>query len=72
MQFQNPNRIFHIFCYSEYDQNGVSGQVPKTTGKYSNLNLSPQSLINTGSPLLGSASAPITIVEFGDFLVQIL
>lgn len=30
-------------------------------------NLSPQSLIQSGSPLLGKASAPITIVEFGDF-----
>jgi len=45
----------------------VTGQVPKQPGNISNLNLLPQSLIKTGSPLLGSASAPITIVEFGDF-----
>src|SRR5690349_17420945 len=43
---------------------GVSGQIPKQPGNLVNLNLSPQSLIKTGSPLLGSASAPITIVEF--------
>ena len=30
-------------------------------------NLSPQSLIQAGSPIQGSLSAPITIVEFGDF-----
>jgi len=46
---------------------GVSGQVPKQPGNIVNLNLLPQSLRKTGSPLLGSASAPITIVEFGDF-----
>ena len=46
---------------------GVSGQVPKQPGNIVNLNLSPQSLIKTGSPMLGSSSAPITIVEFGDF-----
>ncbi len=45
---------------------GVSGQVPKP-GNIVNLNLLPQSLIKIGSPLLGSASAPVTIVEFGDF-----
>jgi protein-disulfide isomerase len=31
------------------------------------INLSPKSLIQSGSPLLGNQSAPITIVEFGDF-----
>jgi len=46
---------------------GVSGQVPKQPENIVNLNLLPQSLIKTGSPLLGTASAPITIVEFGDF-----
>ncbi len=46
---------------------GVSGQVPKQPGNIVNLNLLLQSLRKTGSPLLGSASAPITIVEFGDF-----
>lgn len=46
---------------------GVSGQVPKQPANIVNLNLLPQSLIKAGSPLLGSASAPITIVEFGDF-----
>jgi protein-disulfide isomerase len=31
------------------------------------INLSPKSLIQSGSPLLGNQSAPVTIVEFGDF-----
>ena len=31
------------------------------------INLSPKSLIQSGSPLLGNPSAPVTIVEFGDF-----
>ena len=31
------------------------------------INLSPQSLIQFGSPLQGNPAAPITIVEFGDF-----
>lgn len=31
------------------------------------INLSPNSLIRSGAPLLGKPSAPITIVEFGDF-----
>jgi len=31
------------------------------------INLSPQSLIRSGSPLQGNPAAPITIVEFGDF-----
>lgn len=30
-------------------------------------NLSPQSLIQSGSPLIGKPAAPITIVELGDF-----
>jgi hypothetical protein len=46
---------------------GVSGQIPKQPGNIVNFNLLPQSLIKPGSLLLGSASAPITIVEFGDF-----
>jgi protein-disulfide isomerase len=33
----------------------------------STVNLSPNSLIQSGAPLLGKPSAPITIVEFGDF-----
>src|ERR1700758_3867039 len=45
----------------------VNGQVPKQPENIVNLNLLPESLIKSGSPLLGSASAPITIVEFGDF-----
>jgi protein-disulfide isomerase len=31
------------------------------------INLSPNSLIQSGAPLLGKPTAPITIVEFGDF-----
>lgn len=31
------------------------------------INLSPKSLIQSGAPLVGNPSAPITIVEFGDF-----
>jgi protein-disulfide isomerase len=31
------------------------------------INLSPQSLIQSGSPLQGNPAAPVTIVEFGDF-----
>src|SRR6188472_865748 len=31
------------------------------------INLSPQNLIHSGSPLLGNPFAPVTIVEFGDF-----
>src|SRR5436309_15112415 len=33
----------------------------------STINLSLNSLIQSGAPLLGKPSAPITIVEFGDF-----
>ena len=51
---------------------GASGQIPKQPGNIVNLNLSPQSLIKTGSPLLGSASAPITIVDSLSNSVQIL
>jgi protein-disulfide isomerase len=31
------------------------------------INLSPNSLIQSGAPLLGKPAAPVTIVEFGDF-----
>src|SRR5689334_9245245 len=42
-------------------------QVIKQSQKEASNNLSPQSLIRSGSPLQGNPSAPITIVEFGDF-----
>ena len=45
----------------------VSGSIPKQPANIVNLSLLPQNLIKTGSPLLGSAFAPVTIVEFGDF-----
>jgi protein-disulfide isomerase len=55
-------------------QNGFSPVNPALTKQAINRseivgagNLSPQSLIQSGSPLLGKPSAPITIVEFGDF-----
>ena len=55
-------------------QNGFSPASPEETKqviKQSEIeaanNLSPQSLIRSGSPLQGNPSAPITIVEFGDF-----
>jgi protein-disulfide isomerase len=41
-------------------------QVSKQSEKIA-INLSPQSLIRSGSPLQGNPAAPITIVEFGDF-----
>lgn len=41
-------------------------QVAKQSEKIA-INLSPQSLIRSGSPLQGNPAAPITIVEFGDF-----
>jgi protein-disulfide isomerase len=55
-------------------QNGFSPVNPALTKQVINRsgivgvgNLSPQSLIQSGSPLQGKPSAPITIVEFGDF-----
>lgn len=55
-------------------QNGFSPASPEQTKqatkqseKEVTINLSPQSLIQSGSALQGSPSAPITIVEFGDF-----
>ena len=39
----------------------------KQSEKEVTINLSPQSLIQAGSPLQGNPAAPITIVEFGDF-----
>ena len=41
-------------------------QVTKQSEKIA-INLSPQSLIQSGSPLQGNPAAPLTIVEFGDF-----
>lgn len=39
----------------------------QSSGNSSNNNLSFQTLVQQGSPFLGKLSAPITIVEFGDF-----
>lgn len=61
---------------NENMQNGFSPVNPELTKQAANLaenaggaaiNLSPNSLIQAGAPLLGKRSAPITIVEFGDF-----
>jgi len=57
-------------------QNGFSPFNPESTKHAASIsenaggaaiNLSPNSLIQSGAPLLGTRSAPITIVEFGDF-----
>ena len=54
-------------------ENGFSPVSPELSKEVTNqskrvtINLSPQSLIQSGSPLQGNPSAPITIVEFGDF-----
>ncbi len=55
-------------------QNGFSPAGPEATKKVTKhsekevaINLSPQSLIQSGSSLQGNPAAPITIVEFGDF-----
>ena len=42
-------------------------QVTRQPEKEVTINLLPQSLIQSGSPLQGNPAAPITIVEFGDF-----
>jgi protein-disulfide isomerase len=61
---------------NENVQNGFSSVNPELTKQAINrsqnigggaINLSPKSLIQSGAPLLGKSSAPITIVEFGDF-----
>jgi protein-disulfide isomerase len=44
-----------------------SNQVTKQPEKEITINLLPQRLIQSGSPLQGNPAAPITIVEFGDF-----
>ena len=54
-------------------ENGFSPVSPELSKQVTNqskrvtINLSPQSLIQSGSPLQGNPAAPITIVEFGDF-----
>jgi protein-disulfide isomerase len=58
-------------------QNGFSSTNPELSSRQAinhsenvkggSINLSPQSLIHSSSPLLGNPSAPVTIVEFGDF-----
>jgi protein-disulfide isomerase len=54
-------------------QNGFSPVNPEVSKQVTNqskrvtINLSPQSLIQSGSPLQGNPAAPITIVKFGDF-----
>jgi protein-disulfide isomerase len=61
---------------NENVQNGFSPVNPESAKQAASLseneggvaiNLSPNSLIQSGAPLLGKRSAPITIVEFGDF-----
>jgi protein-disulfide isomerase len=61
---------------NENIQNGFSPVNPELAKQAPNqtestggsaINLSPNSLIQSGAPLLGKPSAPITIVEFGDF-----
>jgi protein-disulfide isomerase len=56
---------------NENVQNGFSPVNPELAKKPENtggaLSLAPNSLIQSGAPLLGKPSAPITIVEFGDF-----
>jgi protein-disulfide isomerase len=54
-------------------ENGFSPVSPELSKQVTNkskrvtINLSPHSLIQSGSPLQGNPAAPITIVEFGDF-----
>ena len=43
----------------------TAGIQPENTGNNNKLSL--HSLVQRGSPLLGNPSAPITVVEFGDF-----
>src|SRR5919197_6219658 len=58
---------------NENVQNGFSPVNPELTKQAINrsqntgggINLSPKSLIQSGAPLLGNPSAPVTIVEFG-------
>lgn len=71
---ETPTERAHEENKTNNVQNGFSpinpqviGSVPKQPANIVNLSLLPQNLIKTGSPLLGSASAPVTIVEFGDF-----
>jgi protein-disulfide isomerase len=60
---------------NENIQNGFSPVNPELAKQAINrsqnmvgaMNLLPKSLIQSGSPLIGNPSAPITIVEFGDF-----
>jgi hypothetical protein len=50
---------------SSYNQ--VKALVYSSKSSSNNNKLSFQSLVQQGSPFLGKHSAPITIVEFGDF-----
>ena len=61
---------------NENIQNGFSSLNPELISKQpvnrsentgGAINLSPNSLIQSGAPLLGKPAAPVTIVEFGDF-----
>jgi protein-disulfide isomerase len=47
--------------------NQVDGLVQSSGNSSNNNKLSFHSLVEQGSPFLGKLSAPITIVEFGDF-----
>ena len=53
----------HLFTYNIPKAAGIQ---PENTGNNNNK-LSLHSLVQRGSPLLGNPSAPITVVEFGDF-----
>lgn len=72
---KTPEERAHEQNENENVQNGFSSVNPELTKQAANrseniggaINLSPNSLIQSGAPLLGKPSAPVTIVEFGDF-----
>jgi protein-disulfide isomerase len=52
---------------SSHNGLSVSAVQPESSNNNNNNKLSLNTLMQQGSPLLGNPSAPITIVEFGDF-----
>ena len=54
--------------FSTFQPSNSSDSANNTQTKPSELSIS--TLITTGSPIIGNHSAPITIVEFGDFQCQ--